>query len=245
MVYQEVFIASLIFIVAMLYASVGHGGASGYIALLSLFTINILEIKFTALVLNIIVSGVSFYNYYRLGFFKWKLFYPFIILSIPMAYFRATISVDSGLYKKILGVCIILSVLRILGFFGNANSETTNKSPFFLSVIIGGCIGFLSGLIGIGGGIILGPVILLFNWASLKETNAVTALFIFLNSIAAILGLVSIDIPSSSHLMLWIIFALVGGAIGSFWGSKKAINSKLKYTLAIVLLIASLKLIFI
>lgn len=245
MFYQEVVIATLLFIIAILYSSVGHGGASGYIALLSMFAINVFEIKFTALVLNIIVSGVAFFNYYKSGFFKWKLFYPFIILSIPLAYYGSLVSLDSNLYKKILGVCLILSVLRIMDVFGKSNEETKAKPTFLLAVIIGGCIGFLSGLIGIGGGIILGPVILLFNWASLKETNATTALFIFLNSIAAISGLASMEIPSNPHLLFWIIAALIGGSIGSFWGSYKAVNSKLKYSLAIVLLIASLKLIFI
>jgi uncharacterized membrane protein YfcA len=228
-------------IVAFLYASVGHGGASGYLALMSLFALPITFMKPTALILNILVSGISFYFYYRENNFKWKLFYPFAISSIPFSFLGGFLTVDSKLYKIILATLLLFAVFRLLGLFGK---EKTNLKEINISfaLLIGAIIGFLSGLIGIGGGIVLSPVLLLLGWANMKQTAAVSALFIFVNSISGIFGFLSKggEIPASSSLLIGIVF--VGGFFGAYYGSKKFNNKVLRNILAFVLGIAILKL---
>lgn len=242
---EQFLIPFLILLVAILYASIGHGGASGYLALLALFDISLIEMKSSALILNIFVSGIAFYHYSKAGHFKWKLFYPFALLSVPMAYLGSFIKLDPTIYKQLLGICLILAIARILGFFGKNDTKSRKEIPLFVGLLIGAALGLFSGMIGIGGGIILTPLILLCSWASLKETAAVSALFILVNSISGIFGLVSQGISINSNLVTWIIVAIIGGFIGGFWGSKKAQNSNLKQVLAGVLFLASLKLIFI
>src|ERR1700756_2058709 len=168
----------LLFIVAFFYATVGHGGASGYIAMLTLLGISTSLIKPSALLLNIFVASVSYYHYYKSGYFKWRLFYPFAILSVPMAYAGSFIVLDPTWYKRILGFCLLIALLRIVGVFTKKENDEIKQVPLVTGLIIGAALGFLSGMIGIGGGIILSPIILLFNWGNLKETSAVSALFI-------------------------------------------------------------------
>ena len=144
----------LLFLVAFLYSSVGHGGASGYLALMALFSITPDVMKPTALLLNLFVSLTSFIQFYRGKHFNWKIFLPFAITSVPMAFVGGLISVDDNVYKKILGLLLIIPIVRFL-FFGNIKVEEIKKPNVILSLIIGAAIGFLSGLIGIGGGIIL------------------------------------------------------------------------------------------
>ncbi len=147
----------LLFLVAFLYSSVGHGGASGYLALMAIFSITPDVMKPTALLLNLFVSLTSFIQFYRGKHFNWKIFLPFAITSVPMAYVGGLITVDDNIYKKILGILLIIPIIRFL-FFANIKVEEIRKSNFILSLFIGAAIGFLSGLIGIGGGIILSPV---------------------------------------------------------------------------------------
>jgi len=228
-------------IVAFLYASVGHGGASGYLALMSLFALPITFMKPTALILNILVSGISFYFYYREKNFKWKLFYPFAISSIPFSFLGGFLTVDSKLYKIILATLLLFAVFRLLGLFGKEKTDLKEINiPFAL--LIGAIIGFLSGLIGIGGGIVLSPVLLLLGWANMKQTAAVSALFIFVNSISGIFGFLSKggEIPSSSTVLIAIVF--VGGIFGAYYGSKKFNTKILRNVLAFVLAIAIIKL---
>ncbi len=228
-------------IVAFLYASVGHGGASGYLALMSLFTLPISFMKPTALILNILVSGISFYFYYKDKNFKWELFYPFAIVSIPLSFLGGFLTVDAKIYKIILGTLLLFAVLRLLGFFGKEKVELKDINIKY-ALLIGGIIGFLSGLIGVGGGIILSPVLLLLGWANLKQTAAVSALFIFMNSISGILGFLSKggEIPSSSISLIGFVF--IGGLFGAYYGSKKFNNIALRNVLAVVLGIAIIKL---
>ncbi len=228
-------------IVAFLYASVGHGGASGYLAIMSLLALPITFMKPTALILNILVSGVSFYFYYIEKKFKWSLFYPFAITSIPFSFLGGFLTVDAKLYKIILGTLLIFAVLRLLGVFGKEQPKFKEiNTPFAL--LIGAVIGFLSGLIGIGGGIVLSPVLLLLGWANMKETAAVSALFIFVNSISGIFGFLSKggEIPSSSAPLIALVF--IGGFFGAYYGSKKFNNLVLRNVLAFVLAIAIIKL---
>ncbi|MFC6266739.1 sulfite exporter TauE/SafE family protein [Frigoriflavimonas asaccharolytica] len=228
-------------IVAFLYASVGHGGASGYLALMSLFALPMTFMKPTALILNILVSGISFYFYYRENNFKWKLFYPFAISSIPFSFLGGFLTVDSKLYKIILATLLLFAVFRLLDLFGK-EKENLKEINIPFALLIGAIIGFLSGLIGIGGGIVLSPVLLLLGWANMKQTAAVSALFIFVNSISGIFGFLSKggEIPASSTLLIGIVF--VGGFFGAYYGSKKFNNKVLRNILAFVLGIAILKL---
>jgi len=228
-------------VVAFLYASVGHGGASGYLALMSVFSFPIAVMKPTALVLNILVSGISFFFYFREQQFDWKLFYPFAMASIPFSFLGGILTVETHVYKIILATVLIVAVLRLLGVFGK---ERIALKPVNLplALVIGAAIGFLSGLIGIGGGIILSPVILLLGWGNMKQTAAVSALFIFVNSISGLFGFISKGgiLPTSSLPV--IALAVIGGIAGGYFGSKKFNTLTLRNVLAVVLGIAIFKL---
>ena len=168
-------------IVAFMYSAVGHGGASGYLALMALFNFPTSFMKPTALLLNLFVAGVSFYHYAKEGHFNKKLFLAFAITSIPLAYLGGTIEIDASIYKKILALLLVFAILKLLNIFGKAN-EGIKKIKLWQGMVVGGSIGFFSGLIGIGGGIILTPIILLMNWGKMKEAAAVSAIFIWVNS---------------------------------------------------------------
>jgi len=233
----------LLFLVAFLYSSVGHGGASGYLALMALFSITPDVMKPTALLLNLFVSLTSFIQFYRGKHFNWKIFLPFALTSVPMAFVGGMISVDDYVYKKILGLLLIIPIVRFL-FFGNIKVEEIKKPNFLLSLIIGAAIGFLSGLIGIGGGIILSPVLLLLKWTDMKQTAAISAIFIFVNSLSGLAGQLQKGINFSTDMYAYVAVAFVGGLCGAYFGSLKLNQNFLKYLLAIVLIIASYKLLF-
>lgn len=229
--------------VAFLYSSVGHGGASGYLATMALFSVEPSLMKSTALILNIFVSLMAFYQYYRGGHFKWKLFYPFALASIPFSFIGATIPITDTIYKKVLAACILISLIRLLFQPKDKPGENT-PIPLIGGLMVGAGIGLLSGMLGIGGGIILSPVMLLMNWGKMKETATVSALFIFVNSISGLIGMFSKGFTPNPETFSWLIVAFIGGIIGSYLGSKKFNVPTLRYLLAISLSIACLKLIF-
>ncbi len=227
-----------------MYASVGHGGASGYLALMALFGVSTIYIRSSALLLNLFVSAVSFYAYYRAGYFRLKILTPFVIGSIPMAFIGARININPQLYKYILGVFLVIAVARMV-YTPKSYAKEFIKFNFIFAFFIGTVLGFFSGLIGIGGGIILSPLLLLIGWTNIKETAAVSAIFIFLNSAAGIIGLLSVGVSFSPDVLLWAVVATAGGLVGAYGGSLKLSMVKLKYLLAFVLLMASLKLLLI
>ena len=231
-------------LIAFLYASVGHGGASGYLALMAIFSFAPETMKPTALLLNLFVAAIAFYHYYKAGYFNKKLFMSFAISSIPLAFVGGMIEVDATLYKKILAILLIFAILKMLNVFGK-ESTIIKDVKLWKGLIVGGLIGFFSGLIGIGGGIILTPVILLLHWGKMKEAAAVSALFIWVNSAAGLIGQLSSGYKISSQAFVLVAIALVGGYIGSYYGSKKLNNKPLRYLLACVLVIASVKLFFV
>ena len=242
---ENIFLFLLILpIVSFLYSSVGHGGASGYLALMALFSFAPESMKPTALLLNVFVAGIAFYYYYRAGFFNKKLFLSFAIASIPLAYLGGTLEVDASIYKKILAVLLVFAILKMLNVFGK-ESDNIKQVKLWQGLIIGGIIGFFSGLIGIGGGIILTPIILLLHWGNMKEAAAVSALFILANSAAGLVGQLSSGVIIENESFLLVGIALFGGVLGGYYGSKVINNQRLRYILAFVLIIACGKLFFI
>lgn len=231
----------LLFVLAFLYSSVGHGGASGYLALMVLYAISPDVMKPTALLLNLFVSLTSFIQFYRGRHFKWNIFMPLALASVPMAFAGGLITLDADFYKKILGLLLLIPVVRFL-FFTNFRTDEIKKSGLLLSILIGSSIGFLSGLIGIGGGIILSPVLLLLKWTDQKQTAAISALFIFVNSFSGLAGHLTKGINFSPDMLIYVVIAFAGGLGGSYLGSLKFNQNVLKNILGIVLLVAGMKL---
>ncbi|MFM2254836.1 MAG: hypothetical protein RLZZ47_325 [Bacteroidota bacterium] len=274
----------LFFVVAFLYSAVGHGGASGYLALMSIWHLAPEHMKPVALILNLVVSGIAFIQFYRQGHFLWRLFLPIAALSIPMAYLGGFTPLKDDVYQLGLGVFLVISVVllnvNLRGGISLKNhdeqgvlkSETLHSSRGFvwIAAILGGGIGYVSGLLGIGGGILLSPVLLLLGWTQQKQTAAMGAAFIFVNSMSGLVGFVQQHplwdsaaekmsgvadqaITGGSVLgvywlsVLMIVGALIvpvmmGGVVGSWYGSKKFSHRGMKGILSVVLLIAAIKL---
>ncbi len=228
-------------VVSFLYASVGHGGASGYLALMALFSISPEVMKPTALLLNLFVAGIAFYYYYKEGHFNKKLFLYFAIASIPMSIIGGYLEVDAAIYKKILAILLVFAILKMLNVFGKEKA-IKKDIKLWQGIVVGGLIGFFSGLIGIGGGIILSPIILLLHWGNMKEAAAVSALFIWVNSAGGLLGQIGSGVTIDNQSYILVAIALLGGFIGAYYGSKKLNNQHLRYMLAFVLVLASIKL---
>lgn len=231
-----------VFFVALLYSTVGHAGASGYIAVMTLLGLTAPVIKPTALILNILVASLTSWQFWRAGYFSWSLFWPLALLSVPMSFLGGYINLPSSIFKILLGLVLLFSAGRLVW---KPLSEKTPQPPQRpIALLTGGGIGLLSGLTGTGGGIFLTPIMVFGGWARIKNTAAVSATFILVNSIAGLLGNLSstkswppIALPLSCAV-------LVGGAIGSYLGSRQLAPPMIKYLLAIVLTIAGFKLIF-
>ncbi|MFF5380226.1 sulfite exporter TauE/SafE family protein [Pedobacter suwonensis] len=233
----------LLFVVAFLYASVGHGGASGYLALMAIFAISPSIMKPTALLLNLFVSSTSFIQFYRGGHFKWKTFWPFALASIPLSFVGGMMLIQSAVYKKILGLLLLIPVIRFF-FFKNTDPKDFRPSNISLSLTIGGIIGLLSGMIGIGGGIILSPILLLLKWTDQKQTAAISAAFIFVNSLAGLGGQLIKGFEFNIHMLAYVAVAFAGGICGAYFGALKFPQTVLKNVLAFVLALAAYKLLF-
>src|SRR6478672_8301278 len=209
-----------LFILAFLYASVGHGGASGYLALMAIYGISPDVMKPTALLLNLFVSVVSFIQFYRGGHFKMNLFWPLALGSVPFAFIGGSIHMDASIYKIILGVCLVIAVARFL-FFSKFQTGEIKDPQIVLALLIGAAIGFLSGLIGIGGGIILSPILLLLKWTNQKQTAAISAIFIFVNSVSGLIAQLQKGIRFSPDMFTYVAIAFTAGLLGAYFGSIK------------------------
>lgn len=238
-----IFFACMTF-VAFMYAAVGHGGASGYMATMALFGFMPSEIKTTALFLNLVVSLIAFVQFYREKYFDVRIFLPLAICSIPSAYIGGSMTLDDHTYKIILGLILILPAISFLLKSKDEIPSTTTR-PILASIAMGTSIGFISGLIGIGGGILLSPLLIALKWTDLKRTAAISAAFIFVNSMAGILGQASNKLMLPNNWMLFIIVVPLGGFLGSYFGAKKCSHTQLRRALSVVLWIAAFKLILV
>ena len=243
MVHYELLFVIGLALIAFFYSSVGHGGASGYLAIMALFGFAPESIRFYALILNLVVSAIAFISYYRAGFFRWRKVVPFLITSIPAAYIGATFSINPMAYKIILGIMLLIAVTRML-LVGNTENNTTKDPPILLALGIGLILGLVSGIIGIGGGILLTPILILAKYARIKEASAASALFIFLNSASGLAGLMTNQFSFQSNMIYWILAVMIAGLSGSAIGSRTFSELNLKRVLSLVLIAASIKLFF-
>jgi len=274
----------LFFVVAFLYSAVGHGGASGYLALMSIWHLAPEHLKPVALILNLVVSGIAFIQFYRQGHFLWRLFLPIAALSIPMAYLGGFTPLKDDVYQLGLGVFLVISVVllnvNLRGKISLKNDDDKgvladdasqlSREYLLAAAVMGGGIGYVSGLLGIGGGILLSPVLLLLGWTQQKQTAAMGAAFIFVNSMSGLVGFVQQHplwestaekmsgvadqaITGGSVLgIYWLSVSMfmgalitpviLGGVAGSWYGSKKFSHRGMKGILSVVLLIAAIKL---
>jgi uncharacterized membrane protein YfcA len=229
-------------VVAFLYSSVGHAGASGYIAIMTLCGLTTAFIRPTALILNILVACVGSFQFWRAGHFSWKFFWPFALLSVPFAYLGGYVHVATWLLKPLIGCVLLFSAARL--FFRHRDPEKMEAPSAATAVSVGAGIGFLSGLTGTGGGIFLTPLLLFARWTYTKRAAATSALFILVNSIAGLAGYLTSGQPIPRFVWTLALAAVVAGTAGSYLGSKRFPVRIISLLLATVLVIAGLKLIF-
>ena len=239
-----------LFFVALLYSSVGHGGASGYLAVLSLTIYGEYDsscLKQHAWCLNLVVASIAFYHYRKAGFHIPKLTLPFVLASIPFAIIGGYMKVDGAIYDTLLSVTLIWAAYKLFQTKENNNNEDFVVPEYSVAVPVGAGVGLMSGFIGVGGGIFLSPVILLKKWATPKTTAATASLFILLNSISGLFGAsISGQLDIEFEILLPFVFAvLIGGYLGSKYGSQVAQQSAIRYLLISVLVIASIRRMFI
>lgn len=237
-------LASGMLVAAFLYASVGHGGASAYIAAMAIAGIAPAEMRPIALQLNVLVSALATYKFYRAGHFRWPLFWPFAVVSIPAAYLGGAITLPGTAYKILVGVVLLYAGWQ-LWWSARAGEELrpVRPLPVALAMAIGGVLGVLSGLTGVGGGIFLSPVLLLMHWTTTKETSGVAVAFILVNSVAGLLGNVSAVSFVANDITYWAPAALIGGWIGTELGTRVLPIAGIRRWLSVVLVLAGLKLI--
>jgi uncharacterized membrane protein YfcA len=240
---ETIAIAMLFLVGAALYSSVGHGGASSYLAIMGLFGLAPAVMKPTALTLNILVALVATVKFYRAGWFRWELFWPFAIVSIPAAFIGGAITLPGRVYLIVVGAVLILAAFWMFWSAQRPMVIPAKRLPLLAAITFGLLIGLLSGLTGVGGGIFLSPLLLYMGWAETRTAAGLAAPFILVNSIAGLLGHLSTVAQVPPAIPAWAAAALVGGWLGATYGSKHAPPPTLRRLLALVLVIAGIKLI--
>jgi uncharacterized membrane protein YfcA len=238
---QLPWLAAGILLIALLYSSVGHAGASGYIAVMSLFGLTPEAIKPTALVLNILVACIGTWQFWRAGHFRWELFWPFAALAMPAAFLGGYLNLPAAVFKVVVGIVLLVSALRFL--LDPREAAVTRPPRRSTALAVGAALGLLAGLTGTGGGIFLTPLMILMRWAPTKTASATSVLFILCNSIAGLVGNISATHSFPTFALALVAAAAVGGTIGSYLGSRRFSPLIIKRLLAAVLIIAGLKLV--
>ena len=233
-----------IFIVAILYSSVGHGGASGYLAVMALLAVPPEQTRPAALVLNLFVASIAAFQFYRAGYFSWSTFWPFAVTSIPFAFIGGMIKLPANVYKIVLGGVLLFAAFRLAWKFASDNDDV-HPPKLWMALILGAVIGLLSGLVGVGGGIFLTPILLLMHWSETKTAAGISALFILVNSASGLMGNYSQVSTLPQNVWFWIAAAIAGGIVGSMLGAKRFNSLTIRRVLAAVLLFAAVKLIFV
>ena len=235
-------LAFCMFLGALLYSSVGHAGASAYIALMALFAVPPPVMRPTALTLNILVASLASFRYIRVGFFRWRVVWPFMLGAVPSAFLGGAIQLPAGYYRPIVGVVLLIGGVRLLWPKAIGVAHERRDPPVWLAVLFGAGIGFLSGLTGTGGGIFLSPLVIFLGWSDLRTTSGVAAVFILGNSLAGLLGNIAVVRSLPPELPLYAAAVILGAFVGTGLGTRWDLML-IQRALGLVLLIAGFKLI--
>lgn len=244
---DAIWLALLFLLVATLYSSVGHAGASGYLAAMALLGLAPEQMRPTALVLNLLVGGIGLYRFWRGGFVRWRNFLPFVLASAPAAYFAAQIKLPKDSYAMLLAGVLLVAAIGV--FRSAARAETDDlragdrQVPWIIGLIVGGAIGTLSGLTGTGGAIFLTPLLLFAHWMPTRDASGTSVAFVWINSLTALAGLMRSEQALPEALPLWLGAVAVGALIGTQLGLRWLPVRGLRYALGVVLLIAAAKLV--
>jgi uncharacterized membrane protein YfcA len=240
---EGVVLAALIFVAAMLYASVGHAGASGYLAAMALFGVAPEVMKPTALTLNILVALIATFKFYRVGAFSWRIFLPLAAGSVPLAWLGGMLVLPGHYYKPLVGVVLVYAAWASLKRARRPPDVALRTPSAALLFACGAALGLLSGLTGVGGGIFLSPLLLFLRWAEVRVISGIAAAFILLNSIAGLLGVIRVAPELPAALPLWAVAAVAGGFLGAELGSRRLGSTGIQRALALVLAVAGVKMI--
>ena len=242
---QTVVVAVLFAAVAVLYSSVGHAGASGYLAIMGLVGVEPGLMRPTALVLNILVASIVVVRFARAGQIDWRALLPLVAASVPLAFLGGLIVLPGTIYKPLVGAVLLVAAARFFMTAGrSADDERTVRVPAVPAMGIGGGIGLLSGLTGTGGGIFLTPLLILLGWAGPRLAAGLSSAFILANSSAGLAGNVTSVGTVPEALVVWLPAVAVGGLVGSELGARRFSPPAIRRALALVLVVAGLKLIF-
>ena len=239
-------LALLFLAVATLYSSVGHAGASGYIAAMALLGFAPEQMRPTALALNLLVGGIGLWRFWRGGFVRWRNVLPFVLASAPAAFFAAQITLPKESYSLLLGLVLLVAAAGVFRHAARAEREDSDAAgrcvPWLPGLLIGGAIGVLSGLTGTGGAIFLTPLLLFAHWMPTREASGTSVAFVWINSLTGLAGLLHATGTLPTALPLWLVAVAVGALIGTQLGLKWLPVRTLRYALGVVLLIAAGKL---
>ena len=244
---HDILLGVLFFAAALLYSSVGHGGGSGYLAAMALLGMPPAMMRPTALVMNLGVAAISLYKFARAGGFNWRLFLPFALTSVPMAFVGGRIQLPVAWFGVLVGIVLLFSAVRLFTETLQRGSQARGvrgPPPIAVALLVGAGIGLLSGLTGVGGGIFLSPLVVLMGWGTVRDSAAPTAAFILVNSASGLVGLLTRQPALPEALPYWVAAVLVGGLIGATLGSRRLGNTGLRRALAAVLLVAGAKMVF-
>jgi uncharacterized membrane protein YfcA len=240
---ETLVVAALFLLGAALYASVGHGGASSYLAVMGLFNFVPAVMKPTALALNILVALVASWKFYRAGLFSWELFWPFAVVSVPAAFLGGATPLPARGYKIVVGLVLLYAAVWMFRSATRVSAVSARRPPIPAALAAGLAIGFISGLTGVGGGIFLSPLLLYMGWSETRATSGVAAPFILVNSIAGLSGQLSVVHHLPPEILYWGGAVLIGGWVGATYGSRHAPPPVLRRLLAVVLVVAGAKLV--
>ena len=241
---DDAILTVLIFLFAVLYSSVGHAGATGYLAAMGLMSLEPSVMKPAALVLNVLVASIGTVRFARAGCLPWRVLWPFAVASIPCAFLGGVLTLPASLFKQLIGAMLLIAATKLFVQPVTDKTEECVPPSFWWSLPVGGLVGLVAGLTGTGGGVLLTPVLLFLRWAKTRDAAGVSVAFILLNSISGLAAQAKAVPLLPSSIWLWLAAAGLGGMIGTQLGTRRLAAPVLRRLLGVVLVFAGVKMLF-